>query len=154
VRFAILLQALNLWIHILSLSVWIGGMLFFLLVFAPAVRSLQPGPSIAVLNLGRRYFQAASWIAINLLFITGMINLIFRGTSSEFAPGSGYYLVLGIKLLLYLTMVLHHCFQAFKYAPRITSLSAQTSRDTSTWPEDLLSLWKKWFVLLKINATL
>jgi putative copper export protein len=154
VRLLILLQTVNQWIHIVSFSVWIGSILFFLFVFAPSAHSLPPKPGIDILNRGRRSFQTLSWIAINLLLITGIFNFVFRGIPTGFAFGPSYYQILGIKLLLFLAMFLHHGFQTFKYAPRIALLSAQTTPDTSTWPEDLLYLWRKWFILQKINATL
>ncbi len=154
VRPSILLQTLNQWIHIISLSLWIGGIIFFLFVFSPAARSLPPRPGMDVLNRGLRYFQTFSWIAISLMLITGTVNFVLRGDAAGFALGPSYYLILGTKLFLFLAMVLHHCFQVFKYAPRIASLRDPTEPHKPTWPEDLLSQWRGWLVLLKINAAL
>lgn len=88
------------------------------------------------------------------MLISGTLNFVLRGVATGFAPGPNYYLILGTKLFLFLAMVLHHCFQAFKYSPLIDSLTAQTPPDVTSWPEDLLSYWRRWFVLLKINAAL
>lgn len=154
VRPSILLQTLNQWIHIISLSLWLGGIIFFLFVFFPAAQSLPPRPGMDVLNRGQRYFQTLSWIAIGLMLITGTVNFVLRGDAAGFALGQSYYLILGTKLFLFLAMVLHHCFQVFKYAPRIASLSAPTEPHNSNWPEDLLSQWRGWLLLLKINAAL
>ena len=150
----IFFQTLNLWLHLISLVLWIGGIGFFLFVFGPAAHSLPPGAGVQVLDKGRRSLQTLSWIAISLLLITGVFNLIFRGMATGFHLGPGYYSILAIKLFLFLTMFFHHSLQVFKYAPRIASLTAQTSQDIQSWPEPLLSQWKKWFMLLKINATL
>jgi len=154
VRPSILLQTLNQWIHIISLSLWLGGIIFFLFVFFPAAQSLPPRPGMDVLNRGQRYFQTLSWIAIGLMLITGTVNFVLRGDAAGFALGPSYYLILGTKLFLFLAMVLHHCFQVFKYAPKIASLSAPTEPHNSNWPEDLLSQWRGWLLLLKINAAL
>ncbi|MEK7209793.1 MAG: hypothetical protein AAB070_00080, partial [Candidatus Binatota bacterium] len=89
-----------------------------------------------------------------LLLISGFFNLIFRGAEGGFQFGSLYYSILAIKLFLFLAMIFHHCLQAFKYAPEIASLTAQTTQDVQAWPEPLLAHWKRWFLLLKINATL
>jgi hypothetical protein len=51
-------------------------------------------------------------------------------------------------------MVVHHCLQVFKYGPKIASLTAQLPAVTNSWPEPLLTHWRKWFLLLKINAAL
>ena len=149
-----LAHSLNLWLHLSSLVLWIGGIAFFLFVFGPAVHTLPPGAGIQVLNKGRETFQSLSWIAINLLLITGMLNLIFRGMAVGFQLGIGYYSIIAVKLFLFVAMVIHHSLQAFKYAPEIAALTAQAGADIQSWPEPLLSHWKKWFMLLKINATL
>jgi len=46
----------------------------------------------------------------------------------------------------------HHCLQVFKYGPRIASLTKQLPVALVTWPEPLLSHWRRWFLLLKLNA--
>jgi uncharacterized membrane protein len=148
-----LFHALILWLHILSVALWLGGMLFFLIVFGPAVHSLPPGTAARVLDRGRQRFETLSWIAIGFVLFTGILNLVFRAMSGSLAS-IGYYSVLGIKLLFFLAMIFHHCLQAFKYGSRIVALTAGGREELESWPEPLLSHWKKWFVLLKINATL
>jgi len=138
----------------ISFALWIGTILCFLFVFAPAVRSLPPRTGIELLNRGRHGFQTLSWIVIALLLITGIVNFFFSGRAAGLTFGSTYSLVLAMKLFLFLAMVLHHCLQALKYAPRIDSLTAQTSPETSNWPEPLLGHWQRWFLLLKINGTI
>jgi uncharacterized membrane protein len=167
VTFSIDFRTLNLSLHLISLALWIGGIVFFLFVFGPAVRTMAPATGVQVLDNGRRSLQTLSWIAINLLLISGFFNLIFRGAESGFHFGSLYYSILVIKLFLFLAMIFHHSLQAFKYAPEIAALTAQISTDIQSrfdpahraelveaWPEPLLAHWKKWFLLLKINATL
>ncbi len=165
--FSIDFRTLTLSLHLISLALWIGGIAFFLFAFGPAVHTLSPATAIPVLDRGRRSFQSLSWIAISLLVITGTCNLIFRGAGSQWQFGSAYYSILAIKLFLFLAMLLHQSFQTFKYAPEIAALTTQISTDIQSrfdpahraelveaWPEPLLTHWKKWFLLLKINATL
>ena len=145
---------LSLALHLISIVFWIGGIAFFLFVFGPAVHALPPATGVRLLDRGRQSLQTLSWIAINLLLITGIFNLIFRGLGSGFRFGTAYYWLLALKLFLLLAMIVHHSLQAFKYSPQIVSLTAQTSKDIEAWPEPLLSHWRRWFMLLKINATL
>jgi len=146
--------ALSLWLHILSVALWIGSMLFLLIVFGPAVHALSPGTGVRVLDQGRQRFERLSWIAIGFLLFTGILNLVSHAMTSGSPPGVGYYSVLGIKLVLFLAMIFHHCLQAFKYGSKMTALTAEAPEELESWPEPLLSHWKKWFMLLKINATL
>ncbi|MBI4490628.1 MAG: hypothetical protein HY694_16205 [Deltaproteobacteria bacterium] len=150
----VFLHTMNLWLHLISFALWIGGIAFFLFVFGPAAHSLPPGSGVQVLDKGRKSLQTLSWIAINLTLITGVFNLVFRGLATGFQFGPGYYAILFIKLFLFLAMVFHHFLQTLKYAPKIVSLTDSMAEDIQSWPEPLLAHWRKWFMLLKINATL
>ena len=162
-----LLQTLSLWLHIVAVALWVGAIAFFLFVFGPAVYTLPAGAGVRALNHGRRSLEALSWIAMILVLITGLFNLVARGAGSGFELGAGYYTVLSLKLFLFLAMVFHHFLQALKYAPEIASHTARAKADlearfdsahraelVEAWPEPLLALWKRWFLLLKINAAL
>ena len=46
-------HTLSLFFHLVALALWLGGIAFFLVVFAPAVHDLQPGIGIRTLNQGR-----------------------------------------------------------------------------------------------------
>jgi len=141
---------LSLWLHLIALAFWLGGIVFFLIVFAPAVRELNPGTGIRALNQGRMNLEAMSWPAIALLLVTGIINLILRKQGGP--DGEFYTTILSIKLFLFFAMLIHHALQVFKYAPAIVTLTEKVPSEINSWPEPLLSLWQKWFTLLKINA--
>jgi len=67
------------WLHVLAAIVWIGGMLFIALVLVPVTRRL-PDPALRarlVQEAGRR-FRTVAWIALGLLFATGLANLWLR----------------------------------------------------------------------------
>jgi uncharacterized membrane protein len=146
-------QTLSLLLHILALALWLGTMVFFLVVFAPAVNQIEAGVGIHALNQGRISFEALSWLGILLLFVSGTANLVFRyeGTAVQTQL---YLVILAIKLILFAAMLVHHCLQVFKYAPRIATLTAETPIMVPVWPQQLRSVWERWFLLLKINAGL
>lgn len=146
--------SLSLLIHLTALALWLGGIVFFLIVLGPAVRDLEPRIAITTLNQGRIGLETASWIAIGLLLVTGIVNLVGRAPASAVGLDESYAILLGIKLFLFGAMIVHHCLQVFKYAPAISGLTGQLPRDETTWPEALLSHWRRWFLLLKINAAL
>jgi len=153
-NFLPVLQSANLWLHLVSVAVWVGGMAFFLFVFGPAVKSLAPADGIRALNHGRESLQTLSWIAVHLLFLTGVLNFFFRLTAGGVHPQTSYYWILAAKLLLFLAMIFHHSLQAFKYAPKIASLTDAAAPGAGSWPEPLTAAWRKWFMLLKINTAL
>ena len=146
--------SLSLLIHLLALALWLGGIVFFLVVLGPAVHELEPRIAVATLNQGRLGLEAASWIAIGLLLLTGILNLVARVPQTGAGLSESYGIFLGIKLFVFAAMVVHHCLQVFKYAPVISGLTAQLPQDAASWPEPLLFHWRRWFFLLKINAAL
>lgn len=147
-------HTLNLFLHLVGIALWLGGIAFFLVVFGPAAHDLDPRIGMRTLNQGRISLEAVSWAGIALLLITGMINLTLRAQAMSAAPDPLYGIVLSVKLLLFVAMGVHHGLQVFKYAPKIASLTAQLPAGIDSWPEPLLTYWRKWFLLLKINAAI
>jgi len=145
--------SLNLLIHLLAMALWLGGIVFFLVVVGPAVQEMEPKIAIKTMNQSRIGLELISWIAIGLLLLTGILNLLARSQSGVVLNGS-YLVILGIKLFLFGAMTMHHCLQVFKYSPRIDALTNDLAASVLVWPEPLLSHWRRWFLLLKINAAL
>ncbi len=138
----------------IALALWLGGLVFFLIVFGPAVRDLRAGPGIAALNGGRIVLEGVAWTGIVLLLFTGMFNLFLRSQATGAHLESNYMILLSLKLLIFGVMVVHHAIQVLKYGPQIAALTASASADAPAWPEPLRAYWLGWFRLLKINATL
>ena len=147
-------HTLSLFLHLVALALWLGGITFFLVVFGPAVHELKPSAAIHVLNQGRVALEGVSWVGFILLMITGTANLIFRNQASGDHLGQYYVILLSIKLLVFVAMLVHHSLQVFKYGPKIAALTVDTNVEAISWPEPLRSYWQRWFVLLKINLAL
>lgn len=147
-----ILYSLSLLIHLVALALWVGGVVFFLVVLGPAVHELEPRIAVTTLNQGRLGLETASWVAIGLLLLTGVFNLFAAAPGAS--TSESYGILLGIKLFVFGAMVGHHGLQVFKYAPAISRMTAQLPGTMTDWPEPLLALWRRWFLLLKINAAL
>jgi putative copper export protein len=147
-------HALGLLLHLIAISLWPGGILFFLVAFAPAARTLEPAAAMRALNRGRLALESAAWVGIVLLMLTGAVNLILRSQATSAHLGRTYMVILAVKLLLFVAMLAHHTLQVFKYGPTITALSADVAKAPSEWPEPLRAHWQRWFFLLKLNAAL
>jgi putative copper export protein len=141
-------------LHLVAIALWLGAIVFFLVVSGPAVNELDADIAIKTMNQGRIGLELISWTAIALLLISGVANLILRNQSAPVPPSDFYSIVLGVKLFLFGAMAMHHGLQVFKYAPRIAAITAELPAGTLVWPEPLLSCWRRWFLLLKINAGL
>jgi putative copper resistance protein D len=146
-------HTLSMLLHLVALALWLGGIVFFLVVMRPAINEFDTDDAIRAINQGRISFEAISWTAIALLLVTGLTSLVLRYRGGA-ALGEFYWVALSLKLILFAAMALHHGLQVFKYGPRIASLTAKVPPDQQLWPEGLRAEWEKWFTLLKINATL
>ena len=144
----------SLLLHLIAIALWLGAIVFFLVVSGPAANGLEPRIAIKTMNQARIGLEWISWTAIALLLLTGIANLVLRNQAGAAPLGESYAILLGVKLFLFAAMALHHGLQVFKYAPRIAALTAEIKPSTVEWPEPLLSHWRRWFLLLKINAAL
>jgi copper resistance protein D len=94
-------------IHILAMTIWIGGMLFLSLVIVPSLRKLEnPGLAAQLVRVTGRRFRVIGWICLVTLVGTGVGNLHGRGIpmkalgSAEFW-GSAFGHLLAIKVVLF-----------------------------------------------------
>ena len=140
-------------LHLTAIALWLGAMVFFLIVMGPAVHEMEANIAMPALNRARIGFEAISWTGIGLLFVTGIANLALRNPAAG-APDRAYMILLGGKLFVFLAMTVHHCLQVFKYAPRIAQQTAAMDPGEEVWSEALLNDWRRWFMLLKLNAGL
>src|SRR4051812_12928858 len=103
----------SLLLHLLALAMWLGAILFFLIVYGPAVHQVNPELGVQLLNRGRINLETLSWVAIGLLVLTGASNLVLRVQSVGGHLGRQYLTFLGIKLLFFLAMLVHHALKVF-----------------------------------------
>lgn len=73
------LYLVSVWVHIVAVTVWVGGMLFLTLVVVPWLRGPGRATGMAFLRDSGRRFRGIGWICFVLLTITGAFNLWMRG---------------------------------------------------------------------------
>ncbi len=146
-------DSISLLLHLLAAALWLGAIVFFLAVIGPAAQGLEPKIAIRTMNQGRIGLETLSWSAIGVLLLTGIFLLAARLQAGATLDGA-FGILLGVKLFLFIAMAVHHGLQVFKYAPQIAELTEKLPPGGTEWPEPLLSHWRRWFFLLKINAAL
>ncbi len=108
---------------------WLGGILFFALVGAPVLRSVEP-PSLRMQlfeRLGLR-FRWVGWAAIGVLLVTGVLNLHLRDLlraellSDSAFWRSAYGTMLALKLLAVAAMVGLSALHDFVLGPRSVAM--------------------------------
>ncbi|HLN00139.1 MAG TPA: hypothetical protein VK335_12695 [Bryobacteraceae bacterium] len=96
-------EALNVmmrWLHITSVVVLIGGVLYARLVVAPAIESVAAAQQEALGDAMAARFRSLLYLAVLFLLASGVYNLFLN-----LGRGPLYQSLLGIKLLLALHVV-------------------------------------------------
>ncbi len=83
-------HAFILWLHLLGAMVWVGGLVFLVLVVGPALKRATSVREYLRLSLnleGR--FRAVMWPAVGVVLLTGLFNVINVLYATSLAGGSG-----------------------------------------------------------------
>ncbi len=119
------LGLLNLSLHLFAAFTWIGSSAFFSLLWLPPVRrSIDPASwEELLLRLGRRYLRW-SWLAIELLVLTGIFNLLRVGVDIGFAFQPAFLRRLTGKLLIVSAMIGIQIGLSLAWMPRLARSSS------------------------------
>jgi len=109
---------ISIFIHIISVSIWIGGMLFIPLVLVPSIKK-QPNRVLLLYKTGIK-FRFYGWISVLVLFITGLLNMYFKGLpfTWDFIAHSNYGKLLSLKIFLFVLMLLIAGVHDFYYGSK------------------------------------
>ena len=105
---------------LLSLVVWVGGLMFFAFVLAPTAFQVLPNTHLAG-NVVGRALGKLHWLAI----VSGIIFLIASLLYSRVAQGSAH--VLTVRHVLIIVMLALTVFSQYWIIPRMDKLRASVS---------------------------
>ena len=123
------LQALILWLHLLAAIIWIGGLVFQVLVVFPTLARATPTADWLrfALSLEAR-FRVILWPAVGLVLFTGLVNLMNVWYATVVTAGSispTFVPLLRVKLVLVVSMIAVQTVQQLLIYPRrIAALSS------------------------------
>lgn len=145
-------RLLILWLHLLGAVVWIGGLMFQLLVVQPALgRWRSPVEQVRMsLRLEVR-FRTVMWPAAGLVLLTGLYNVMNVLYVTTLAGGSvppAFVRLLGVKLLLVATMLVLLGVERFIVHPRSVSVLTSLSSEVTELPDALRTL-RRWSRMLR-----
>jgi len=104
----------SVWLHLLGVVTWIGGLMYLAHVLAPAARRHGAGSLVEPLRRARR----VTWVAIALVVLTGLYNVTLLGPLDR-ALHSGAALLLALKFMLVLAAVAIAGQRDFAQVPRL-----------------------------------
>ncbi|RMF86998.1 MAG: DUF4149 domain-containing protein [Nitrospinota bacterium] len=127
------LYLLSVWLHILAVTVWLGGMVFLTLVLVPLTRQPEYREmATPLISWTGRRFRWIGWICLGLILLTGVFNLASRGVGWEVLGNVQFWRgpfghALGIKLFLVLVILVLSIAHDFFIGPRATALGKEKS---------------------------
>jgi uncharacterized membrane protein len=89
-------QTWILWVHILAAAIWLGGALTSLV-------AILPGEGDSRIDSARRALFLTSR-AMEVVVLTGLLNVLLKGMESHFALSVGFYAMLSLKMALLTVM--------------------------------------------------
>lgn len=119
------LYLVSVWAHILAATVWVGGMLFLVLVVVPWLRAGNQASAGAFLRETGRRFRTVGWACFGILLITGTFSLWMRGVRlGDFARAdwlvSPFGKIVVAKVVLFGIVLLVSAVHDFVIGPRAT----------------------------------
>ena len=127
------LYLLSVWVHLLAATVWIGGMLFLVLVVVPWLRRGGRAEAAVFLRETGLRFRNVGWTCFLLLVVTGTFNLWVRGVRlSDFYRAewlaSPFGKTVVVKLGAFLLVLAVSAIHDFVVGPRATRAIAADAR--------------------------
>lgn len=125
-----LLRTLILWLHLLAAIVWVGGVVFQVLVVFPTLARATPSDERVrfALSLEAR-FRVLVWPAVGLVLFTGLVNLMNVWYATIVTAGSispTFIPVLSIKVSLVVAMIaLQAVLQCLVQPRRVAALASE-----------------------------
>jgi putative copper export protein len=113
------LALLVVWLHVLSVVVWVGGLMYQAHVLLPSARRGGAGALADVLRRGR----PVAWTAIAVVALTGFYNVTQLGPLERVLE-SGAAMALALKLMLVLAAVAIAGQRDFAQVPRLAQVLA------------------------------
>ena len=128
---------LSVWIHVLAAVVWVGGLLFIVMVFMPVLRhpELRGDAALLIRTTGQK-FKRIAWASLWVLLLTGVANLYFK-TNGNLEAMKGimgiapYGHIVGTKILLLAIVMGLALLHDFKWGPAATR-AMQDDPDSDT----------------------
>ena len=145
-----LLRALILWLHLLAAIIWIGGLVFQVLVVFPTLARAATTERIRLaLSLEAR-FRVLVWPAVGLVLFTGLVNLMHVWYTTVVTAGSiapTFIPVLSLKLALVLGMLALQAVQQLLVHPRRVAALRAWSAGVQDMPPPLRT-WQRLALVL------
>jgi copper resistance protein D len=102
-----ILDALLMWAHLVSASIWVGGSIFIGIVLAPLLKTISESVEerVAIMIRVGRKFNKIAIPSLAILIGTGLYNSSNILSKPEFLLSTNYGIILVIKIILVISLL-------------------------------------------------
>ena len=102
-----ILDALLIWAHLVSASIWVGGSIFIGIVLAPLLKTISESVEerVAIMIRVGRKFNKIAIPSLAILIVTGLYNSSNILSKPEFLFSTNYGIILVIKIILVISLL-------------------------------------------------
>ena len=100
-------DALLMWAHLVSASIWVGGSIFIGIVLAPLLKTISESVEERVtimIRVGRKFNKIAI-PSLAILIVTGLYNSSNILSRPQFLLSTNYGIILAIKIILVISLI-------------------------------------------------
>jgi putative copper resistance protein D len=120
------LYLISVWLHVMTATIWVGGLFFLMLVVVPWLRSGTSAEPSRLLRETAGRFRTVAWACFAILLVTGTFNLWMRGVRPADFASAGWIVspfgsVVVAKLVVFLALVLLSARHDFVIGPKAAS---------------------------------
>ncbi len=134
-------------LHLLAAAVWVGGMLFLVLVLVPLLRVPElRAHAVELLTAVGRRFRGVGWASLLVLVVTGFVNAALRAPTPGALADAAWWetpfgRLLGHKLALVAAILALSAVHDFFVGPRAASRMASDPGSPGTLRWRLAASW-------------
>jgi putative copper export protein len=102
-----ILDAILMWAHLVSASIWVGGSIFIGIVLAPLLKTISDSVEerVAIMIRVGRKFNKIAIPSLAILIATGLYNSSNILSKPEFLLSTNYGIILVIKIILVISLL-------------------------------------------------
>ena len=131
------LYLLAVWVHILAAIIWLGGLLFLVLVVVPWLKRGSTERAVLFLTETGERFRYVGWLCFAVLAATGTFSLWVRGIGLSDVGDPAWWsspfgTALALKLTLFTAIVVVSAVHDFVIGPQATEALAREPDSDAT----------------------
>jgi len=110
-------------LHVLAMSVWVGGLLTLVAVVPAATRALEPSDRTRLLAAILLRFSPVALAAVSTILVTGLVQAYVHVRSVDNLIHTGYGRAVLAKMLLLLALIALGAYNRRRAVPRLRALA-------------------------------